>query len=159
MTSVCPAADTPGVIHRPGATAARAAGSVGSSGINTDPAKGTNNVTASSTLVEGSHEAIGEIVQLLHQASEQTWQGAAPESPRLSLGHAIYLLQAQLSVLLPDDYDVPLSDGADWSVVQLLRDAERRTWTLPLHRPEMSATSALGIALCDLIREAKHLDR
>lgn len=159
MTSVCPTADTAAVIHRHVATAARAAGSVGSLGINTDPAKGISNVTASSTLVEGSHEAIGEIVQLLHQASEQTWHGAAPESPRLSLGHAIYVLYAQLSTLLPDDYDFPLGDVADRSVVQLLRDAERRTWTLPLHLPGMSEISALVIALCELIREAKHLDR
>jgi len=112
-------------------------------------------VTVSSTIVEDSHQVIGEIVQLLHQASEQTWQGAATESPRVSLGLGIYLVHAQVSTLLPTDYQVLLVDVVDRTVVQLLRDAEHRTRTLPL--PE-TAISELVVALWDLIREASHLD-
>lgn len=114
-------------------------------------------MTVSSTIVEDPHREIGEIVQLLHQASEQTWQGAATESPRVSLGLGIYLVHAQVSTLLPTDYQV-LVDVDDRTVVQLLRDAEHRTRTLPLHRPETAAISELVVALCDLIREASHLD-
>lgn len=114
-------------------------------------------MTVSSTIVEDPHQVIGEIVQLLHQASQQTWQGAATESPRVSLGLGIYLVHAQVSTSLPTDYQV-LVDVDDRTVVQLLRDAEHRTRTLPLHRPETAAISELVVALCDLIREASHLD-
>lgn len=114
-------------------------------------------MTVSSTIVEDPHQVIGEIVQLLRQASQQTWQGAATESPRVSLGLGIYLVHAQVSTLLPTDYQV-LVDVDDRTVVQLLRDAEHRTRTLPLHRPETAAISELVVALCDLIREASHLD-
>lgn len=114
-------------------------------------------MTVSSTIVEDPHQVIGEIVQLLHQASQQTWQGVATESPRVSLGLGIYLVHAQVSTLLPTDYQV-LVDVDDRTVVQLLRDAEHRTRTLPLHRPETAAISELVVALCDLIREASRLD-
>ena len=116
-------------------------------------------MTASSTIAEDTHQAIGEIVQLLHQACEQIWQGAATESPRVSLGLGIYLVHAQVSLLLPVDHQVSLVDVYDRTVVQLLRDAEHRTRTLPLHRPEMAEISELVVALCDLIREASHFDR
>ena len=116
-------------------------------------------MTASCSTVEDARDAIGEIVQLLHQASEQTSQGAATEFSRIALGHAIYLLHAQLSTLLPDNYSDPRGDAADRTVVQLLLEAERRSWTLPLHRPEMAPISSLAITLCDLIREAKHHGR
>ena len=66
-------------------------------------------------------------------------------------------MHAQVSTLLPTDYQV-LVDVDDRTVVQLLRDAEHRTRTLPLHRPETAAISELVVALCDLIREASHLD-
>lgn len=115
-------------------------------------------MTVSSTIVEDPHQVVGEIVQLLHQASEQTWQGAATESPRVSLGLGIYLVHAQVSTLLPTDYQVILVDVDDRTVVQLLREAEHRTRTLPLHRPETAAISELVVALRDLIREASHLD-
>ncbi|MCW2737805.1 hypothetical protein [Nocardioides sp.] len=101
---------------------------------------------------------IGEIVELLHQASEQTWHDAATESPRVSLGLGIDLAHAQASLLLPVDYQIPLGVVDGRTVAQLLRDAEHRTQTLPLHRPEMAETSDLVVALCDLIREAGHLD-
>lgn len=114
-------------------------------------------MTVSNTIVDDPHQVIGEIVQLLHQASEQTWQGAATEPPRVSLGLGIYLVHAQVSTLLPTDYQV-FVDVDDRTVVQLLRDAEHRTRTLPLHRPETAAISELVVALCDLIREASHLD-
>ncbi len=114
-------------------------------------------MTVSSTIVQDPHQVIGEIVQLLHQASEQTCQGAATESPRVSLGLGIYLVHAQVSTLLPTDYQV-LVDVDDRTVVQLLRDAEQRARTLPLHWPETAAISDLVVALCDLIREASHLD-
>jgi len=157
VTSVCPTADTDAVIHRQVVPGASATGCVGSSGSNAERREPAN-VTASSSIVDDSHQAIGEIVQLLHQACEQTWQGAATESPRVSLGLGIYLVHAQVSILLPVDYEVPLVDVDDRTVVQLLRDAEHRTRTLPLHRPEMAEIPELVVALCDLIREASHLD-
>lgn len=117
-------------------------------------------MTATNTIVEGSHQTIGEIVQLLHRAYEQTWDGLTAESPRMSLGLGIYLVHAQACTLLPIDYWAPLADiDDDHTVVQLLGDAEHRTRTLPLHRSEMAEISDLVVALCDLIREANHLDR
>ena len=157
MTSVCPTADTDSVIHRavvpererPGVWVHRA-----SRAERREPA----NVIASVTIAEDSHRVVGEIVGLLHQASERTWQDAATESPRVSLGLGIYLAHAQASVLLPVDYQIPLVVVDERTVVQLLRDAEHRTRTLPLHRPEMAGISELAVALCDLVREASHLE-
>lgn len=113
-------------------------------------------MTPSSTIAEDLHQAIGEIVQLLHQACQRTWRAAATESPRVSLGLGIYLVHAQVSILLPVDYQVAVVDVDDRTVVQLLRDAEHRTRTLPLHLPEMAEISHLVVVLCDLIREASH---
>lgn len=115
-------------------------------------------MSASIPIAEDPHHAIGKIVELLHQAGEQTWQDAAPESPRGSLGLGISLVHAQASILLPVDHPIALGVVGQRTVVQLLRDAEHRTRTLPLHRPELTGISDLVVALCDLVREADHLD-
>lgn len=76
----------------------------------------------------------------------------------MTLGLGIFLLHAQASSLLPVDCQFPAVLEDDRSVVHLLRDAEHRTRTLPLHRPEMAGLSDVAVALCDLIREAIHLE-
>lgn len=115
-------------------------------------------MSASTTIAEDSHEVIGEIVGLLHRACERTWQGATTASPRVSLGLGICLVHAQASILLPVDYPTPCAALDDRTVRQLLSDAERQTRALQLHEAEMVGISELVVALCDLIREASHLE-
>jgi hypothetical protein len=115
-------------------------------------------VSASTTITKDSHEVIGEILGLLHRACERTWQGATTESPRVSLCLGICLVHAQASILLPLNLQVPRAALDDRTVLQLLSDAERQTRALPLHEAEMVGISELVVALCDLIREASHLE-
>ncbi|GAA5122720.1 hypothetical protein GCM10023339_41520 [Alloalcanivorax gelatiniphagus] len=112
---------------------------------------------APTSTVEDVHVALGEIVDLLHQACREVWRDAATDSPRASLGIGIYLVYAQVGASLPITYQ-PRVVGGDRTVLQLLRDAEHRTRSLPLDRTGVTGMSGLAVALCDLIREANHCD-
>ena len=156
MTRVRPTTDTDAAIHRHAAPAARTENSVDPSEAGTNRTTSDVNPAVSRTTAEHPHEAFRDLVQVLYRASEQAWHCAATDFQCMSLGHAIYVLQAQLGRWLPDDDDIPPAGHGDHTVVQLLRDAERRTRTLPPHLPETAAACELVIALCDLIRDAEH---
>jgi hypothetical protein len=107
-------------------------------------------------------ERLGAAAQLLHHAALEVWSRADdqdPDSSLHSLGLGVYLAEAQLSALLPDDQDVPDLDidPDEHGTLQLLTSAEELTRTLPLHRPDLVGASQLVVDLCDLIREARHL--
>jgi hypothetical protein len=107
-------------------------------------------------------ERLGVAARLLHHAAWEVWGRAdrqPPDSPLQSLGLGLSLAEAQLSALLPEDYEIPEldadPDGLD--TLQLLVTAEELTRALPLHRPELVGASQLVVDLCDLIREIRHL--
>lgn len=105
-------------------------------------------------------DRLGSITQLLHQAATRVWEGAEPDSPLQSLGLGVYLVQAQTSSLLPEDYQLPDADQEDLegqSALRLLMAAEELTRPLPTHRPDLVISSQLVVDLCDLIREARDL--
>ena len=107
-------------------------------------------------------ERLGAAAQLLHHAALEVWSRADnqdPDSPLHSLGLGVYLAEAQLSALLPDDHEVPDLDidPVELGALQLLTSAEELTRELPLHRSDLVGASQLVVDLCDLIREARHL--
>jgi len=107
-------------------------------------------------------ERLGAAAQLLHHAALEMWRRAddqEPDSPLHSLGLGVYLVEAQLSALLPDDHEVPDLDidPDDHGTLKLLTSVEELTRALPLHRPDLVGASRLVVDLCDLIREARHL--
>jgi hypothetical protein len=107
-------------------------------------------------------ERLGAAAQLLHHATLEVWSrddDQDPDSPLHSLGLGVYLVEAQLSALLPDEHEVPDLDidPAELGTLQLLTSAEELTRALPLHRPDLVGASQLVVDLCDLIREARHL--
>ena len=107
-------------------------------------------------------ERLGTAAQLLHHASLEVWSRAddqGPDSPLHSLGLGVYLAEAQLSALLPEDhelFDLDI-DIDELGTLQLLTSAEKLTRALPLHRPDLVGASQLVVDLCHLIREARHL--
>ena len=107
-------------------------------------------------------ERLGTAAHLLHHAALVVWSRAhdqAPDSQLHSLGLGVYLAEAQLSALLPDDHQVPDLDidAAALGTLQLLTSAEELTRALPLHRPDLVGASQLVVDLCGLIREARDL--
>ena len=109
-----------------------------------------------------ARERLGAAAQLLHHAALEVWSRADnqdPDSALHSLGLGVYLAEAQLSAMLPDDHQVPDLDidPAELGTLQLLTSAEELTRPLPLHRPDLVGASQLVVDLCDLIREARHL--
>lgn len=109
---------------------------------------------------------LDSIGQLLHHAARTVWaraDGDSPASPLHSLGLGLYLAHAQAQQLLPQDYEVDedlvdLDLPDDRTVTQLLTEAEELSRPLPLGRPDLVYGSQLVVDLCDLIREAQHLD-
>lgn len=101
-------------------------------------------------------DRLGSVTQLLHQAATQVWE-AEPDSPLQSFGLGVYLIAAQASALLPEDYPLPDVDLKGQSALQLLTAAEELTRPLPAHLPDPVNSSQLVVALCDLIREARDL--
>ncbi|MEQ7845749.1 hypothetical protein [Nocardioides kribbensis] len=91
-----------------------------------------------------------------------------------SLGLGIYLVHGQTQQLLPEDYradadvgeeplaglelDVDLDGLGASTVVELLTQAEQLSRPLPVGRADLVHGSDLVVDLCDLIREARHLD-
>ena len=106
---------------------------------------------------------LGSIVQLLHQAATQVWIDAdeTAASPLEDFGLGVYLVHSRASALLPGDYELPdvapPPDLEERTPLQLLIEAEKLTWPLPLHRPDLIHSSQLVVDLCDLIREARSL--
>ncbi|MDE0778483.1 MAG: hypothetical protein OSB43_19550 [Nocardioides sp.] len=109
--------------------------------------------------------------QLLHQAARTVWARAdvdGPTSPLHSLGLGIYLAHGQTLLLLPED----LSDRGDGesdleldvdeldvrTAVQLLTEVEELSRPLPVWRADLVHGSQLVVDVCDLLREAQHLD-
>lgn len=130
-------------------------------------------------LEHGSNETPQEEVwrrldsmsQLLHQAARTVWARAdedGPTSPLHSLGLGIYLAHGQTQLLLPED----LSDRGDGesdleldvdeldvrTAVQLLTEVEDLSRPLPVWRADLIHGSQLVVDVCDLLREAQHLD-
>lgn len=110
--------------------------------------------------------------QLLHQAARTVWARAAedgPTSPLHSLGLGIYLAHGQTQLLLPEDLidvesDLELGREVDVdevdvrTAVQLLTEVEELSRPLPVWRADLVHGSQLVIDVCDLLREAQHLD-
>lgn len=113
--------------------------------------------------------------QLLHQAARTVWARAeedGPTSPLHSLGLGIYLAHGQTQLLLPEDLvdvesdlelgrevDVDEVDEVDVrTAVQLLTEVEELSRPLPVWRADLVHGSQLVIDVCDLLREAQHLD-
>jgi hypothetical protein len=108
-------------------------------------------------------ERLGTAAHLLHHVALEVWSRAddqAPDSPLHSLGLGVYLAEARLSALLPDDHQVPdlEIDSAALGTLQMLTSAEELTRAFPLHRPDLVGASQLVVDLCSLIREARDLD-
>ncbi|WP_341927539.1 hypothetical protein [Nocardioides psychrotolerans] len=111
---------------------------------------------------------LDSMAQLLHQAARTVWTRAdeeGPASPLHSLGLGIYLAHGQTQLLLPDDLsdadtDLELDvDAVDVrTAVQLLAEVEELSRPLPLWRADLVHGSQLVVDLCDLLREAQHLD-
>ena len=106
--------------------------------------------------------------QLLHQAARTVWACADEDgstSPLHSLGLGIYLAHGQTQLLLPEDLldvesDLELDvDELDLrTAVQLLTEVEELSRPLPLWRADLVHGSQLLVDVCDLLREAQHLD-
>lgn len=131
---------------------------------------------------------LDSIAQLLHHAARTVWERAdqaGPASPLHSLGLGIYLAHGETQQLLPEDYghdapDSAIAAGADTgeeppavlelelnhdldalgasTAVELLTQAEHLSRPLPVGRADLVHGSDLVVDLCDLIREARHLD-
>lgn len=102
-----------------------------------------------------------DIAQLLHQATVQLWETAEPDSELQSLALGVYLVQAQIVTLLPNDHAVPelnMKDLQGQTPLQLLTAAELLSRPLPVYRPDLVNSAQLALDLCDLIREASELE-
>ena len=130
----------------------------------------------------GSDESAGElwrrldaVSQLLHQAARVVWARAdedGPRSPLYSLGLGIHLAHGQTQLLLPKDIvddqtnletDLELvMDGVGEpcvrTAVQLLTEVKDLSRPLPVWRADLVYGTQLVIDVCDLLREAQHLD-
>lgn len=110
--------------------------------------------------------------QLLHQAARTVWARAdedGPTSPLHSLGLGIYLAHGQTQLLFPEDIvdvesnlelgrEVVVDEVDVRTVVQLLTEVEELSRPLPVWRGDLVHGSQLVIDVCDLLREAQHLD-
>ena len=110
--------------------------------------------------------------QLLHQAARTVWARAGedgPTSPLHSLGLGIYLAHGQTQLLLPEDLsdvesdhqsglEVDLDELDERTAVQLLTEVEELSRPLPVWRADLVHGSQLVVDVCDLLREAQHLD-
>ncbi len=116
-------------------------------------------MTAPSDSNPRTQDTIRAIVDMLHDAYQQTCGTADPASPRVDLGLGIYLARAQVCRwLAPAPSPVPdRSRRQGASVPELLREAERRTCDLPLDSSDYIDVAELTITLCGLIREADHV--
>lgn len=106
--------------------------------------------------------------QLLHQAARTVWARAdkdGPTSPLHSLGLGIYLAHGQTQLMIPEDlsdlemdleYEVDAVDVR--TAAQLLTAVEELSRPLPLWRADLVHGSQLVVDVCDLLREAQHLD-
>lgn len=115
---------------------------------------------------------LGSMSQLLHQAARTVWARAdadGPTSPLHSLGLGIYLAHGQTQLLLPEDLldaesglelgpEVDVDEVDDRTAVQLLTEVEELSRPLPVWRADLVHGSQLVIDVCDLLREAQHLD-
>lgn len=110
--------------------------------------------------------------QLLHQAARTVWARAdedGPTSPLHSLGLGIYLAHGKTQLLLPEDpsdaksdldsdLEVEVDELDERTVVQLLTEVEELSRPLPVWRADLVHGSQLVVDVCDLLREAQHLD-
>lgn len=113
---------------------------------------------------------LASMARLLRQAARSVWARAdedGPGSPLYSLGLGIYLAHGQAQLLLPEelvDVESDLELGLDVDVddvrtaVQLLTEVEELCRPLPVWRADLIHGSQLIIDVCDLLREAEHLD-
>lgn len=113
--------------------------------------------------------------RLLHQAARTVWDRAdedGPTSPLHSLGLGIYLAHGQIQLLLPEELsdrgdgrsdlgsclEVDVDELDERSAVQLLTEVEELSRPLPVWRADLVHGSQLVVDVCDLLREAQHLD-
>jgi hypothetical protein len=106
--------------------------------------------------------------QLLHQAARTVWARAdedGPTSPLHSLGLGVYLAHGQTQLLLPEDLSdvesaltLDVDDLDARTAVQLLTEVEELSRPLPVRRADLVHGSQLVVDVCDLLREAQHLD-
>lgn len=110
--------------------------------------------------------------QLLHQAARAVWARAdedGPTSPLHSLGLGIYLAHGQTQLLLAEDssdvesdlesdLEVDVDELDERTAVQLLTEVEELSRPLPVWRADLVNGSQLVVDVCDLLREAQHLD-
>ena len=130
---------------------------------------------SSPVLEHGSGETLQEIwrrldlmAQLLHQAARTVWARAdedGPTSPLHSLGLGIYIAHGQTQLLLPEDRsdadtepELDVDAGDVRTAAQLLTEVEELSRPLPLWRADLVHGSQLVVDVCDLLREAQHLD-
>lgn len=106
-----------------------------------------------------TQQTIRLIVDLLHDAYQQTWDTADLRSPRVDLGLGIYLARAQACRwLTPTQHTLPRqSRCGQGSVPELLWEAERLTRDLPLSSSTLADAAEFTIALCHLIRDARRV--
>lgn len=106
--------------------------------------------------------------KLLHHAARVVWARAdedGPTSPLYSLGLGIHLAHGQAQLLLPKDLvgdETDLESDIDEldvrTAVQLLTEVEELSRPLPVWRADLVYGSQLVVDVCDLLREARHLD-
>lgn len=106
--------------------------------------------------------------QLLHQAARVVWARAdedGPTSPLYSLGLGIHLAHGQTQLLLPEDLvddetdlELDVDELNVRTAVQLLTEVEELSRPLPVWRADLVYGSQLVVDVCDLLREAQHLD-
>ncbi len=110
--------------------------------------------------------------QLLHQAARVVWARAdedGPTSPLYSLGLGIHLAHGQTRLLLPEDLvdaetdletdlELDVDEPCVRTAVQLLTEVEELSRPLPVWRADLAYGSQLVVDVCDLLREAQHLD-
>lgn len=117
-----------------------------------------------SPVADDTWARLASISRLLEQAAARLWVGAEPEPElaRQSLGLGVYLARAHVNSLLPEGYrppDVDQDRPDSQSALQLLTAAHELTRPLPVHRVDLVNTSQLVVDLCDLVREARDLER
>ena len=103
---------------------------------------------------------LGAIIQLLHRSATVVWEQAGTDSALQSLGLGIYLVQAQVSALLPSAHplrDLDPEDLEGQTAQELLTAAEELARPLLADRPDLVNSSQLVVDLCELIREARDL--
>ena len=139
----------------------------------------TDPTSPGQVLEHGSDETPQEVwrrldsmSQLLHQAARTVWARAdedGPTSPLHSLGLGIYLAHGQTQLLLPkdlidvdsdheSDLEVDVDELDERTAVQLLTEVEELSRPLPVWRADLVHGSQLVVDVCDLLREAQHLD-